>query len=395
MWRALLIVVALIVYGCLYPFSFQPFPPAGGSLFWHAWPAAVTISVARDVIINVLLYLPFGILAFLALDRLQNTWLHLLIPILLACCLSTTLEFLQLMDFTRTSSVFDVVCNTTGAAVGSLAGRFYAGPVTRFVTRTEEDVARAPTVPLLLFCFWLGYQVFPIFPSVGTFVLWAKIRTLLVDSSFTIPNTISTSIEWLAAAAVLRSILPDRPTRVSIFVLLLLLPARMLLLRRSITLSELTGALCACTIWRCWLQRRPQPARFLRWLIVAGLVVLDLAPFRLSRTPQSFSWLPFAGFLGSVPDWGAVMLLKKSFWYGAAVWTFHEAGQGYLRPALGITVLLFALEWTQRYVPGRTPEISDPILALLLAAIMSLIQNRSLIGAARHTAPSSPPTKVR
>jgi hypothetical protein len=126
---------------------------------------------------------------------------------------------------------------------------------------------------------------------------------------------------------------------------------------------------------------------------VAGLVVLDLSPFRLSRTPQSFSWLPFAGFLGSVPDWGAVMLLKKSFWYGAAVWTFHEAHQGYLRPALGTAILLFALEWTQRYVPGRTPEISDPILALLLAAIMFLIQNRSLSGAAAHST-SSAPTKV-
>jgi VanZ family protein len=380
-WRALVIVAVLIVYGCLYPFAFQPPPPGGWSIFWHNWPLALTRFVARDAIVNMLLYAPFGDLAFLALDRQQNISLQLLIPVLLACCLSITLEFIQLMDSTRNSSLFDVACNTAGAALGAITGRFYAGPVTRFVTRTEQGVTRAPTVPLMLFCVWAGYQVFPIFPSVGRFLLWAKIRALFVDSSFTIANAISTSIEWLAAAAVLRSVFPNKPARISIFALLLLLPARIFLIRRSVALSELTGALCACILWRCWLERRPRPAPLLRWLIVAGLVLQDLSPFRLSRAPQSFSWTPFAGFLGSIPDWGAVMLLKKSFWYGAAVWTFHEAGGGYLRPALGIAALLTALEWTQRYLPGRTPEISDPVLALLFAAIMSLIQNRSSTGA--------------
>ena len=55
-----------------------------------------------------------------------------------------------------------------------------------------------------------------------------------------------------------------------------------------------------------------------------------------------------------------MMLLKKSFWYGAAVWTFHEAGQGYLSLPSASPFCLSALEWTQRYLPGRMPEISDP-----------------------------------
>jgi len=152
----------------------------------------------------------------------------------------------------------------------------------------------------------------------------------------------------------------------------------------------LTGALVACLLWRCYLERELRPAPRLRWLIVAGLIVQDLSPYRLSGTAQSFSWLPFGGFLGSVPDWGAVMLLKKSFWYGASVWTFHEAGRGYLRPALGIALLLTALEWAQRYLPGRTPEISDPLLALLLAALMSLLQSSSIL----RPVGQSLPTKV-
>jgi VanZ family protein len=391
-WRALLIVVALIVYGCLYPFSFHPMPPQGWNLFWQVAPSVLTRFIARDALINVLLYLPFGILAFLAFDQVQNAWLHLLIPVVLACFLSTTLELIQLMDFTRTSSLFDVACNTTGAALGSLAGLFYARPVTRLVTRTGQTVTRAASVPLLLFCLWLGYQVFPMFPSVGSFALLAKLKTLLIHSSFSTPDAISTWIEWLTAAAIFRAVWPDRQHRISIFVLLLLLPARMFLLRRSITPSEIAGALGACIVWQSWLERQPQAARLLPWLIVAGLILHDLSPYRLSRTPQAFCWLPFGGFLGSAQDWGTVMLLKKSFWYGAAVWTFHEAGKGYWKPAFGIAALLAALEWTQRYLPGRTPEISDPLLALLLTAFMSLLQNSARARAGEHI-PS--PTKVK
>ena len=276
-WRALLIVVALIVYGCLYPFTFQPMPAHGWSVFWNSGPQALTRFIARDAFINVLLYVPFGMLAFLALHRVQNSWLRVIIPIVLACFLSTTLELIQLMDFTRTSSVFDVACNTTGAALGSLAGLFYARPVARLLTRTGRRVTRAPSVPLLLFCLWLAYQVFPMFPSVGSFALLSKLRTLITESSFSAPDAISTSIEWLAAAALLNTVWPDSPRPVSIFVLLLLLPARMFLLRRSITPSEITGASGACTIWRYWLERQPHAVPLLRWLIVVGLILQDLS----------------------------------------------------------------------------------------------------------------------
>ena len=117
------------------------------------------------------------------------------------------------------------------------------------------------------------------------------------------------------------------------------------------------------------------PHRLLRWLIVAGLILQDLSPYRVEPHAASVLLDSFRRFPRSAQDWGAVMLLKKSFWYGAAVWTFHEADQGYLKPAFGIAALLAALEWTQRYLPGRMPEISDPVLALLLTALMSLLQN--------------------
>lgn len=206
MFRALLIVIALIMYGCLYPFRFHSLPPGGWDLFWHAWPTGLDRFLARDALLNMVLYLPFGMLAFLALDCVRNLRLRLLAPLFMACFLSTTVEVLQLMDFTRTSSVFDVACNVTGAALGIAAGRVYAAPLFHIVARTERALSPAPAAPpLLLLCLWLGYQLFPLFPSIGLFAIRAKWKIFYTQSLFSVSETVLTIVEWLALAAVLQS----------------------------------------------------------------------------------------------------------------------------------------------------------------------------------------------
>ena len=133
----------------------------------------------------------------------------------------------------------------------------------------------------------------------------------------------------------------------------------------------------ACAVWRYWLSLAPRAPLVLAALMLAALILLELAPFRFSAVPQPFSWIPLAGFIETGPDWGAVVFLKKSFWYGAAVWALAEAGAGHLWSALGVSILLGTLEWAQRYLPGRTPEITEPVLALLVALLLYLFQQRS------------------
>jgi hypothetical protein len=158
---------------------------------------------------------------------------------------------------------------------------------------------------------------------------------------------------------------------------LVLLPARMFLFGRNLTIAEITGACLACGLWSCWLAGTRRAALILSVWIIAALILQELSPYHFSPTPHSFSWLPLRGFIESGLDWGAVMFLKKSFWYGAAIWSLQEAGAGYLLPALGVSLLLGVLESIQRYLPGRTAEISDSILALLIAFLLYLFHQRS------------------
>ena len=376
MARALLIVTAVILYGCLYPFRFHSLPPGGWDLFWR-WPAGIDRFMLRDGVLNVVLYLPFGALAYLAMHKVRDDWVRVFLPLLFALFLSTTIEFLQLMDYTRTSSVYDVACNVAGTAVGIAAARANAARLLRLAARTQHHLAPASSPPLMLLCLWLGYQLFPLFPSIGLFVVHAKLRTFLTQSPFSLSEAALAAIEWLVIADILKKLLPDVTARRCLAALLLLLPARFFLLGRNVTPGELAGAVTGCIVWWYWLARVPRSALILACLTVGAIVHLELSPYRFSATPQAFSWIPLAGFIETGPDWGAVVFLKKSFWYGAAIWTLREAGSGYFKPAAGISLLLAVFEWLQRYLPGRTPEITDPLLAILLALFLYLFQQHS------------------
>ena len=82
-----------------------------------------------------------------------------------------------------------------------------------------------------------------------------------------------------------------------------------------------------------------------------SLVLQGLAPYRFSSTPQPFSWYPLAALMETGPDAGALILLRKSFWYGSAIWMLRESGFGFLRAVTAVAVILGAMEWMQRYPP--------------------------------------------
>jgi VanZ family protein len=384
--RALLLVILLIVYGCLYPFRFHPLPPDILSVFLQSWPAGLGRSTLRDAAVNVLLYVPLGLFAVLALDRIERAWLRLLMPLLLGMSLSMSIELLQLMDLTRTPSVFDVLCNTTGTAIGVATGRAYANRISGFVERTRHGLAGAPSASLL-YCLWVLYQVFPLIPSLSRYGILTQLNVFFAQLSFSIPETLRSGMECLAMGALLERITGHRHIRRWMFGFLLLLPARLLLFHRRLSLPELTGAAIAYVFWTSGLNRWPKAAWMLSRLMLLSLLLEGLAPYRFSSIPQAFSWFPLAALLETGPDAGVLVLLRKSFWYGSAIWMLRESGYSFLRPGITVAVILGGVEWIQRYLPGRTPEITDPLLAILLALFMWLLEQRGSELAERSSQP--------
>ena len=115
---------ALLASGSLYPIAaWQSDRVLDLSFLWAAWPRKIT---RIDLLTNLFVYAPFGILATRALFRRQYTLARWLSICFLGALFSTTLECLQLFVPNRVASNVDILTNTAGAAIGAALAPFFS-----------------------------------------------------------------------------------------------------------------------------------------------------------------------------------------------------------------------------------------------------------------------------
>ena len=168
--------------------------------------------------------------------------------------------------------------------------------------------------------------------------------------------------------------LRKRNTSLYLTPLLLVVPARLVLASRVLQWSDIAGAAAAYAAWvllpRVWV-RRAAP------LVLSGALVLgELAPFHFdARHAGAFDWVPFRGLFQSTWQAGLVMLFRKSFWYGSVPWLWRASGRSLVWATGLAAAALFVLELAQVYLPGRTAEITDALLAGLMGLLLWVLRD--------------------
>ena len=315
--------------------------------------------------------MPVGVFGFLALRQNLRTALAATLTVLIALTLSSSIEMIQLFDDARECSASDVVCNVTGTVFGVALSSFYKQWLRRFLARAETSKFLHPSGAMLLFYTWLAYQAFPLFPALSRTRLAEKFRVVFAQVSVTPIETFTYFVEWLIVAQLLEGVLGAKRTRRLFPLLLLVLPAKLLIVGRTVTWSELAGAVLAY-ICSYFLSGRHWRAALVAGLMASLLILRGLAPYHWSSVANPFSWIPFSGFLAADRDFGLLTFLRKCFWYGSAIWLLRAAGWRLSRAAVAVALLLGAIEVVQIHLPGRVAEITDPLLALILAVILGL-----------------------
>jgi VanZ family protein len=367
-------VIALIVYGSLYPWEFHSTQLAAGPLWVliHSWPTGIDRFLFRDIAVNLLIYLPVGVFGFLALRQNFRTAFAVTVTVLIALTLSSAIEMTQLFDDARECSASDVVCNVSGTVFGVALGYVYQNWLKGFVVRAERAKFLHPSGAMLLFYTWLAYKAFPLFPVLSRTRLAEKFRDLFGGMSVSPLETFTYFVEWLVIAKLLETVLGTERIRRWFPLLLLVLPAKLIIVGRTFTWSELIGAGLAY-ISSYLLSGYPRRAVLVAGLIVLLLILRGLAPYHWSSVANSFSWIPFSGFLAADREFGILIFLRKCFWYGSAIWLLRAASWRLTRAAVAVALLLGAIEVIQIHLPGRVAEITDPLLALILAASFALL----------------------
>jgi VanZ family protein len=189
----LIAVVVLIVYGSLYPWAFEArhLPASPLYILLHSWDANLQDRrFLFDVAVNIAIYIPLGMSAYLALRRFKSHALEILLPVALGTLLSASIEMAQLFTPHRQCSAVDLVDNILGSVFGVIAGFAFTQiadvPATGPGLRIRDRSAVA-----LLFC-WVSFQLFPLFPILSLSILRAKFSAF-IHAPFISPDPIERS----------------------------------------------------------------------------------------------------------------------------------------------------------------------------------------------------------
>jgi len=179
---------------------------------------------------------------------------------------------------------------------------------------------------------------------------------------------VSAAAAWFAAGLLVTAA-GARVSRVWFFMTLLAIPAQFLIVDRQPLPSSLLGAVAGVVLF-AFCHRSSTPAKPEAWAFLAVIVVRGLSPFHFVTVPVEFNWVPFGAALDA--DWQSVagVLIEKIFFYGTAIWLLRAAGVTLARSVILVAAVLGSIEIVQMRLPGRTPEITDPILAILTGFVL-------------------------
>lgn len=386
MLQILFALAALITYGSLYPFELEAADASTGELVRVLTDLRVATS-RGDIVGNVLLFLPYGFVTLLAAAPRVHRRTAVLVMLASGAMLAVALQVAQIWVPGRVPAIGDAVLNVLGMLLGF-------GTATLFRRKLPLDFDRskrnAVVVPLSLALLWVAYRWFPLVPTVDLQNLKEALKPLFLGP-FEPARAVQHVFAWLAFFRIL--LLTPVGTKGLPFLgaaAILIVAGQAFFAGNTLTQHAVAGLVIALACMPLLLKH------YASSVIVGGLLVsllLDgLRPYALAFTASSFNWLPFSGFLDGNMASNAQNLLYKGFFYGATVFLLRDCGSRPAASAITVAVWLAAIEAMQVWVPSRTAEVTDPLLALLIGWILHLLNPSSaaLAYPRRRTPPTSP-----
>jgi VanZ family protein len=366
------VVAAVIVYGSLYPFDFR----------FHGSPAdAVTALLASwrgwtsrgDIISNILLYIPFGLFAVNALSvgsRIARTALATIAGLVL--CLGV--ELTQFYQASRSSVMSDVYCNTAGAFIGAIAGTFFHAQARLPLVK---HVAAHP-VPAILLAAYAGDRLFPYVPAIDLHKYWDALKPLVFNPVVTPGALLHHAAAWLTIAVLVEALFGvDRRKLIFMMLVPAVLFMRILIVGTILSPAEVGGAALAVLLWLAVLSHLPFRAGAVALLLIGSIVMQSLAPFHFLPVQRPFGWIPFLSFMQGSIEVNVRSMFEKVFTYGSLLWLLVRSGLSLGTATTFSAAMVLALRYAQTYLPGRSAEITDCLIVLILAMVIRLMPDET------------------
>jgi VanZ family protein len=358
-------MLAIIVYASLYRFRLRANPDPIGPFrtLLASWD---TLTRPSDVLANVLFYAPFGFFLARSFIRFRSPSIVAL-SATTGFLLSFAMESLQFYIVRRNAAMSDVYADTAGALIGATAAclsrhlrPFPSGPPgNRFAA--------------LLLAGFLGGRLFPYVPVVDLQKYWDALEPLIIAPVLRPLDLFTHAVTWLAVALLLETFVGPERSRVAMaLVFPAVVFARILIGRIVLSPAEVLGGVAGVLAW-CLLSRVPTRAVIVTVLFIISVILQSLEPFRFLSIARPFGWVPFRSFLTGPIQGAIISFFDKVFVYGCLVWLLTRSGWSWFSATAWGATLVMALRLLQVYLPGRSAEVTDAVMVLIIAGIMRLV----------------------
>jgi glycopeptide antibiotics resistance protein len=390
-----LLYAAFILYGGTIPFHFAGDADLVAAR-WHRLLANPLLSPETgrrlsipDVVQNVLLFVPFGVLGVAAAGNLTRwTWKRIVWVAILGAALSATVEGCQLTMRNRVAALSDLVFNTAGALAGGVAarwgGRIANAGLARLRSEGLADVPELRTMAIAAVLLAIAFlQPFDVTLEVGTVV--GHMRALQANPwQLSVPRDegiviLIASLFSMSLASYLWALGEPRAGRkaaaIGIVVVCALEGAQVVIGSRMPGLWDAavgsTGVLVGAAIWTT--SSRVDWPRLWQGVLIAMTVTAAamqmLSPFELADEYRGFGWFLFRGYYLRTTFEALSHAIELSLAYfplGFCLALAAGATRRALWLALALTLAIAApIEYLQGWVVGRYPDVSDLCLSLL------------------------------
>ena len=366
-------LIAFVIYGSLYPFHFYSNPNPAGPL--RALLATYRDRPPRsDLVANIVLYMPLGFLAIQCLRR-RPRWPQILLVILAGVTLSAAMELTQFYDRGRSSGMSDVYANAGGTVLGAIAGLVLHRQVH---LPSTARIRQRPFVAWMI-ASWLAYRLFPYAPLIDIHAYWGALKPLVLTPKLPLHDLYRHIVVWLALAMLFEALIGSARAGAALFVLFPAILCARILMGTALSAAEVTGGLVGVLTWILWLSRMPARVTWIAALFVGVVVMQGLEPFRFTAPARAFGWIPFRSFLEGSIGVNVLALFEKTFTYGTMTWLWVRAGYPLRTSAWCAGLLVLCLRFAQVYIPGRSAEITDFLMVMILAGMMKVLaEDRAL-----------------
>jgi VanZ family protein len=367
-----LATVLLILYGSLFPFRFSSLRHV--DLWGNIGSLSLTRASRGDVVANVLLYGPLGLCLMLAWPAQWTRLKGLIWAVLLGALLSLFVELLQVHASSRVSSLTDLALNAAGAAIGAFAAIVYLA-IGSTIRIPGLAAGRPDPVPVGLIALWLAFRLAPFVPTID----WQKykdaLEPLLLTPELAWFDVLRYLAGWLVVGYAVRQVWRRDCALYALLVIAgLVLFGRVMVVGKTLSASEVAALFAGIPLAAVSIAISDRRRTLVLAIMLIGVIVVSgLEPFELQMRAQTFSWVPFMNSLNNNLEVNYSALLEKCFWYSALIWLLMRRGLGVATAAFATAFLLALIELAQLWIPGRSAEITDPLLALGGGVLIAIV----------------------